>query len=112
MSEQNWEVLLEEAIAAGSMRQVATRLGYSSTTLSLVRSGKYLGKTDRIAARVLEVYAVVQCPYQGERITLEICKETALGKAPTHNPTKMAQWRACQKCARRPQGEQACVKVS
>lgn len=104
MSEQaDWMSLLQQATAEASTRSVAEKLGYSPTAVSLVLSGKYKGKTDRIAARVLEVYAVTHCPHRAAEITLEICKQTAFGKAPTHNPGKMAQWRACQKCPKRPE---------
>ena len=79
----------------------AAELGYSGTTLSLIVHGKYAGKTDRVAAAVAARYETVACPYQGKTIPLHECRSTAQGKAPTHNPMKMQQWLACQKCAKR-----------
>lgn len=98
---EGWFALLKARIAAASLRQVAAELGYSGTTLSLIVHGKYAGKTDRVAAAVAARYETVACPYQGKTIPLHECRSTAQGKAPTHNPMKMQQWLACQKCAKR-----------
>ena len=98
---EGWFALLKAQIAAASLRQVAAELGYSGTTLSLIVHGKYAGKTDRVAAAVAARYETVACPYQGKTIPLHECRSTAEGKAPTHNPMKMQQWLACQKCAKR-----------
>nr|DAS41287.1 MAG TPA: LAC REPRESSOR HEADPIECE/DNA Complex, HALF-OPERATOR, LAC OPERATOR, LAC [Caudoviricetes sp.] len=98
---EGWFALLKAQIAAASLRQVAAELGYSGTTLSLIVHGKYAGKTDRVAAAVAARYETVACPYQGKTIPLHECRSMAQGKAPTHNPMKMQQWLACQKCAKR-----------
>lgn len=98
---EGWFALLKARIAAASLWQVAAELGYSGTTLSLIVHGKYAGKTDRVAAAVAARYETVACPYQGKTIPLHECRSTAQGKAPTHNPMKMQQWLACQKCAKR-----------
>ena len=98
---EGWFALLKARIAAASLRQVAAELGYSGTTLSLIVHGKYAGKTDRVAAAVAARYETVACPYPGKTIPLHECRSTAQGKAPTHNPMKMQQWLACQKCAKR-----------
>ena len=98
---EGWFTLLKARIAAASLRQVAAELGYSGTTLSLIVHGKYAGKTDRVAAAVAARYETVACPYQGKTIPLHECRSTAQGKAPTHNPMKMQQWLACQKCVKR-----------
>ena len=98
---EGWFALLKAQIAAASLRQVAAELGYSGTTWSLIVHGKYAGKTDRVAAAVAARYETVACPYQGKTIPLHECRSTAQGKAPTHNPMKMQQWLACQKCAKR-----------
>ncbi len=98
---EGWFALLKARIAAASLRQVAAELGYSGTTLSLIVHGKYAGKTDRVAAAVAARYETVACPYQGKTIPLHECRSTAQGNAPTHNPMKMQQWLACQKCAKR-----------
>lgn len=96
-----WFTLLAEQVQAASANQVAKRLGYSLTTVSLILNGKYLGKTDKFSTRVLEVFSVVNCPYLKKAIPLHQCKETADGRAPTHNPMKMQFWRSCQTCPKR-----------
>ena len=98
---EGWFSLLKAQIATASLRKVAAELGYSGTTLSLIVHGKYAGKTDRVAAAVAARYETVACPHQGKTIPLHECHDTASGKAPTHNPIKMQQWLACQKCAKR-----------
>lgn len=99
---EGWFSLLKTQIATASLRRVAAELGYSGTTLSLIVHGKYAGKTDRVAAAVAARYETVACPHQGKTIPLHECHDTASGKAPTHNPIKMQQWRACQTCPKRP----------
>ena len=98
---EGWFSLLKAQIATASLRKVAAELGYSGTTLSLIVNGKDAGKTDRVAAAVAARYETVACPHQGKTIPLHECHDTASGKAPTHNPIKMQQWLACQKCAKR-----------
>ena len=94
----NWMEILKAAIAADGQNKTAVRLGYSPTTISLVMSGRYLGKTDKVAARVINVLAKVHCPYLDQQIDMSICTDTAQGQVPTHNPSKMQHWRACQTC--------------
>ncbi|WP_434777662.1 XRE family transcriptional regulator [Neisseria sp. Ec49-e6-T10] len=94
----NWFDILKNAVAHSSQGQVAVAIGYSPTTINQVLKGKYAGKTDKVAQRVIDVLAVVECPYQGEKIAMSECKEIAQGPAPSHNPSKMAHWRACQTC--------------
>jgi hypothetical protein len=90
------------------MRALAARLDYSRTTVSLVLSGTYPGNTDRIAERaiaVLELPQVVQCPYLGQELTIAACRDYSTQRAPTHHPTKMAHWRACQQCQNNCKGD-------
>lgn len=97
MKEQ-WFTLLKEQVEKSSRSQVARELSYSLTAISLVLNGKYNGKTDRLREKVWKKYTQVSCPYTQKVILLQTCVETATAKAPTHNPIKMAQWRACQNC--------------
>lgn len=96
--QEDWFTLLREPVAQSSVRQVARELAYSATAISLILNGKYSGKPEKLRAKVLQRYAVVSCPFSGSVIPVYQCTETATGKAPTHNPIKMAQWRACQSC--------------
>ena len=95
-----WFVTLQAEVANSSRQAVADKLGYSRTTISLVMSGKYPGKTDEVASRVAERLGGFACPYDGQTITPEQCRKSAKEAAPTHNPSKMAKWSACQNCQR------------
>ncbi|OON62310.1 hypothetical protein B0920_02200 [Massilia sp. KIM] len=108
-SEPRWLALMREEAGRTSMRALADRLNYSRTTVSLVLSGTYPGQTDKIAAKAIEVLetpAVVDCPYLGQELPSADCRAYAMQRAPTHHPTKMAHWRACQKCQNNCKGEQ------
>ena len=99
-----WFATLTAEVAASSRQVVADKLGYSRTTISLVMSGKYPGKTDEVAARVTERLGGFACLYDGQTVTLEQCRKNAKEAAPTHNPAKMARWSACQNCCKNGNG--------
>lgn len=101
MKEQWFEILKRE-IAASSQRKVAEKLGYSITAINLIANGKYQGGTGKVAERVMQVYTQLECPFNGQTITLQDCREQAHAAAPTHNPMKMQHWKACLKCQKRP----------
>lgn len=107
-SEPRWMQLLRTEAARTSIGSVAARLDYSRTSISLVLSGKYPGNTERIEAKTiatLESEAALICPYVGERITAIRCRENSTRRAPTHNPTSMNHWSACQRCQNRCKGD-------
>ncbi len=106
--EPRWLQLIREAADKTSIKAVAERLEYSRTAISLVLSGKYPGRLDKIekkAIEVLEPPVVVACPHLGQEIPVAQCKEYSLRRVPTHNPQKMTHWRACQGCQNRCKGE-------
>jgi hypothetical protein len=106
-SEPRWMQLLRAEAARTTIAAVAVQIGYSRTTISLVMSGKYPGKSERIAAAVLAVLEpviTVNCPYLGVAIAPQECHQHAGQRAPTHNPSKMHHWRACRQCPNRKQG--------
>ena len=102
--DEPWFGILSEQVAQSSRAKVAAELDYSLTSVSLVMNGKYAGKPDRLRDKVLARYTAVHCPFAGRTIPLHVCRETANGKAPTHNPIKMQQWRACQSCPKKCKG--------
>jgi len=100
-SDPRWLVLMREEAARTTKRALAERLGYSRTTVSLVLSGTFPGSTAKIAQRateVLELPVQVQCPYLVQALPVADCRAYSTQRAPTHHPTKMAHWRACQQC--------------
>lgn len=101
-AETDWLQLLRDAVKASNQTHVAKRLGYSHTTISLVLAGKYLGKTDRVAERVLRVFGQVQCTHTGQPISLTVCVSYASRRAPLNNPLELSHWRTCLTCPLRP----------
>lgn len=103
-----WFALFEKAVAASSKTAVAHRLGISRSAVSLVMSDKYGAATDKIAARVLAVYSVVDCPYLAQAISQEDCAAHAGRAIPTSSPRAVRHWKACQTCPNRPQPQGSC----
>lgn len=94
-----WLQLLKRAVNESSHQAVADKLGICRASVSLAARGKYPAKTDKIRARVLDVYARVLCPYTGSEITHAECRAMSSANTPTSSPQAMRQWRACQSCA-------------
>lgn len=93
-----WLTLLRQAEKATNITQVAARLKVSRTTISLVLAGKYPANTDRIAARVMDVYGRISCPFLGSEIVQAECRTQRSSAVPTSSPRAMQHWRACQSC--------------
>lgn len=104
-SEPRWLGLLRTEAERTSIAAIAGRLGYSRTSISLVLAGKYPVKPDRIAASVVALLEVVECPHAKQTLPLAECRDIATAQAPTHHPMKLGHWRACQRCPNRPQGD-------
>lgn len=100
--DERWLILLREAVSVSSQTNVARKLDLSRTTVSLVLSGKYPGKTDRVAARVLRVLGQVKCTHTAELVTPTVCLDFAARRPPVNNPLALSHWRACQSCPHRP----------
>lgn len=101
-ADPDWFALLRDAVAATSQSNVAAMLDVSRTTVSLVLSGKYPGKTDRVAARVLKAFGELTCTHTGERISMTVCVSYANRRAPLNNPMELSHWRTCRNCPLRP----------
>ncbi|MDP1681045.1 MAG: hypothetical protein Q8L39_04645 [Burkholderiales bacterium] len=101
----NWLDLLNKAVAEHPRGRagVAEALDVSRTTISLVLDDKYPAKTDKIEAKVMDMYARVPCPHLNETISINACRAHALRAAPTNSPREMRHWRACQTCACKPE---------
>jgi len=93
-----WMTLLEEAVAASNITQVAAKLKLSRPAISQVLSGTYGAKTDRIRDRVLEVYWRIKCPHLGADISTAECSQYSNSAVPTSSPRAMQHWRTCQTC--------------
>lgn len=94
----NWMELLQHAVAETSITRVAEQLEISRTSVSLALAGKYPAKTDKIAAKVLDVYARLTCPHTTIEISHAECRALSTSAVPTSSPQAMRHWRACQSC--------------
>jgi len=99
---RDWLELLREEAAVTSVTAAAARLGYSRPAISLALSGKYPGKTDKLAARVLEVLGSSHCPHLGRPVSAQECAGNS-GTMPTSSPAALRLWRACQGCPHKPE---------
>ncbi|WP_315383558.1 XRE family transcriptional regulator [Microvirgula aerodenitrificans] len=98
-SDPHWLGLLRAEAARTSIAATAALLGYSRTSISLALAGRYTARTDTLARVVVErLDTPVDCPYLGETLESDVCRSYCTGPAPSHNPLKMAHWRACQQC--------------
>lgn len=103
----NWLDLLKHAVASSSITAVADKLDISRTSISLVLSGKYPASTNKISAKVLDLYARLTCPHTHIEITHGECRTLATRRVPTSSPQAMRYWRACQSCEHN-QGDEPC----
>lgn len=96
----NWLDILRAEVEATSKTKVAETLGVSRTAISLLCGGKYRGKTDKMAARVLLHFGKgrVLCPHLAAEITVPACAEYRARLQPTSSAEKVKHWRACQTC--------------
>lgn len=96
----DWLTILQQAVDAkgSSITAVADKLDVSRTTISLVLAGKYPAKTDKIAAKVLDMYARITCPHTCAEISHAECRALSTSAVPTSSPQAMRHWRACQSC--------------
>lgn len=95
----NWLELLEQAVKKNGLKAVAAELGYARSSISLARHGRYIGSTDRMAARVLEVYGQWECPHLNRTLSAPECAAFSTRSTPTSNPQALRHWAACQECA-------------
>jgi hypothetical protein len=102
LAKSDWLQLLRDAVAHSSQTAAAERIGMSRTAVSLVLAGKYPGKTDRVADRVMRVFGQVQCTHTGQPISLTVCVSYANRRTPLNNPLELTHWRTCRTCAHRP----------
>ena len=103
--QETWRELLESAIDQEGLKGVAARLGYAASSLSLARHDRYNGSTDRIAARVIEVYGHWECPHLARNLDAKECQTFAQRATPTSNPQALKHWAACQECPYNPEGK-------
>jgi transcriptional regulator with XRE-family HTH domain len=86
--------------AANGQAEVARRLGYSPAAVCQVLNGNYKGNTDRLLAKVEEVYgsSLVECPGLGQPLTLGQCAAYRQRSFAAINPEWVRMSKACRAC--------------
>ena len=98
--DSGWLDVLRAEVDKTSAGVVGKRLGYSRTSVSLVLAGKYNGGTERVAAKVNEVFrSHVLCPHLGQEITRGDCREVHGAPMPMSDRSKFKHWMACENCS-------------
>ncbi len=103
----DWFRSLQAEVSKSTVSAVAVQMGICRPKLAQVLNGSGLygsGKasTAKIEAEYRRTFEQITCPFNGNEVTIELCREHALRPAPTHNPRLMMQWQACQNCPNKP----------
>lgn len=113
---ERWFALLVQAVESdprgragvAEHMQAAGEERVSRVQISLVLDGVYPASTERLAAKVLAVFDRHDCPYLGEPVTNDTCRQANAGPPPTWDPAALDQRRVCQNCPHHPsKGEHA-----
>lgn len=105
-----WFAGLMDEVRRSNKTVVARKLGFNRSSISQVCNGcgpygNGDASTKRIESAYRRQYEQLTCPHTHKQVGIVHCRETALRRAPTHNPLQMQQWQACQRCADRPEKE-------
>ncbi|MGB0732454.1 MAG: hypothetical protein ACPGPF_01775 [Pontibacterium sp.] len=103
-----WIVLLANAAEQSTKAAVAKRLGISRSSVSLLLANKYpAANTHKMQAVVEAGLGGMTCPVLGE-ISASECQKQRETPFSSSNPTRIALYRACQRCPHNPKaaGEQ------
>jgi len=103
----DWFQGLQREVANSNKADVARKMGIKRSRLSCVMNGlgaygSGAASTTYIEQEYRRTFENVECPFNGNAVRIEFCRESALCSAPTHNPRQMMQWQACQKCSHKP----------
>ena len=107
--EPEWITILREQVGrpGATITSVAAEIDMSRPALSMVLTGSYPARMDRVtrryAAAVIARYrGAVACPHLRRSLTQAECAQIAGQPLSTSNPERLRQWRACQTCALSP----------
>lgn len=108
LPDPDWIDLLRAEIDKGrSVAEVASQIGMPRPSLSMLLSGTYPAKLDKVtrkfAPKVVSLFrGQVLCPHLRQSLTDEACRKHAGMPMSTSNPDKLSQWQACRKCPLNP----------
>lgn len=108
LPDPEWLALLRAEVAKGvTIAAVARAVGMQRTMLSMLLSGTYPARMDklarRFAGRVTELYGEgVLCPHLHRTIPHATCLAHAQAPMSTSNPDRLRHWVACRACTQNP----------
>ena len=109
LPDPEWLALLRAEVGkpGKSISSVAGEIGMPRPSLSMLLSGKYPAKLDKVAAKfaakVLKQYAdQVYCPHLHRGIGRELCEHHATRPMSISNPDRLKQHLACLQCPLNP----------
>ena len=94
--------LLEAAAQQSTHRELAEKLGYSHTAVTLYMNGKYPGGVRRFELAIVDKFSAIDCPFLGRSISRATCTGYATRDCPSASPLALRHWQACQRCALNP----------
>lgn len=96
----DWLQLLRHAVENSSRVKVAKELGVSRASISMLLSGKYEGKPDRMATRIVARYGdgYIRCPHLGAPLLVADCKSWRTRPQPMSSHAALKHWLACRDC--------------
>lgn len=98
-----WVRLLDAEVARSNMTAAARRIGMNRATVSTALRNCYpAASTAGVERRVMDALGHLPCPALEVTITIVQCQNFREKPAPTHNPTAMQHWKACQHCKHNP----------
>ncbi|KMK68558.1 helix-turn-helix transcriptional regulator [Puniceibacterium sp. IMCC21224] len=107
LEDPEWLELLKAQVAQGrTITEVAMDIGMSRPSLSMLISGTYPARLDKVEAKYASVILSrfkdqVFCPHLHTGLPRVICARHAGAERPA-SAERMRHWRACQGCAQNP----------
>jgi len=77
---------------------LADTLGIKKSAVRMVCTGHYPNPTPILNAFARKFVNVVQCPYAGEIIGRDVCRNRSTAPRPFGGASKLVWWEACQSC--------------
>ena len=95
----DWKTALREACKKTTQRNVASKIGYSATTINLVLSDNYKGDVAAVenAVRKKLMCSTIKCPELGQ-ITAEECSSNQRKPFSASSSARVRLFKACKKC--------------
>ena len=95
----DWLSILQSQVARSNVTQVAEKIGYARSSVSLALHGRYVGSTDKLREAVLSAFGDGHhCPFLKRLIDPVDCQDFQAARIPQSSAQALRHWRACQAC--------------